>query len=64
MPPDVLDKLNRGIAKALADEDLKKSFAKFGLTARGTSLPESAAFTRSEYEKWKKVILDAHISLD
>jgi tripartite-type tricarboxylate transporter receptor subunit TctC len=64
MPPDVLEKLNRGIAKALADEDLKKSFAKFGLTPRGTTLPEAAAFTRSEYEKWKKVILDAHISLD
>jgi tripartite-type tricarboxylate transporter receptor subunit TctC len=64
MPPDVLEKLNRGIAKALADEDLKKAFAKFGLTPRGTSVPEGAAFTRSEYEKWKKVILDAHISLD
>jgi tripartite-type tricarboxylate transporter receptor subunit TctC len=64
MPPDVLDTLNRGIAKALQDDDLKKSFAKFGLTARGTSLPEGAAFTRSEYDKWKKVIVDAHISLD
>lgn len=64
MPPDVLEKLNRGIAKALADEDLKKAFAKFGLTPRGTTLDEGAAFTRSEYDKWKKVILDAHISLD
>jgi tripartite-type tricarboxylate transporter receptor subunit TctC len=64
MPPDVLEKLNRGIAKALQDDDLKKSFAKFGLTPRGTSVAEGAAFTRSEYEKWKKVILDAHISLD
>ncbi len=64
MPPDVLEKLNRGIAKALADEDLKKAFAKFGLTPRGTSVDEGAAFTRSEYDKWKKVILDAHITLD
>jgi tripartite-type tricarboxylate transporter receptor subunit TctC len=64
MPPDVLEKLNRGIAKALQDEDLKKAFAKFGLTSRGTSVAEGAAFTRSEYEKWKKVIQDAHISLD
>lgn len=64
IPPDVLEKLNRGIAKALADEDLKKAFAKFGLTPRGTDVAEGAAFTRSEYGKWKKVILDAHISLD
>lgn len=64
LPPEVLEKLNRGIAKALQDDDLKKAFAKFGLTPRGTSLAEGAAFTRAEYEKWKKVILDAHISLD
>jgi tripartite-type tricarboxylate transporter receptor subunit TctC len=64
MPPDVLEKLNRGIAKALQDDDLKKAFAKFGLTPRGTGLAEGRAFTRAEYEKWKKVILDAHISLD
>ena len=64
MPPDVLEQLNRGIAKALADEDLKKAFAKFGLTPRGTNVAEGAAFTKSEYDKWKKVILDAHITLD
>jgi tripartite-type tricarboxylate transporter receptor subunit TctC len=64
MPPDVLAALNSGIAKALQDEQLKADFAKFGLTPRGTSLPEGAAFTRSEYEKWKKVIDDGHITLD
>jgi tripartite-type tricarboxylate transporter receptor subunit TctC len=64
MPPDVLAKLNSGIAKALQDDQLKASFAKFGLTPRGTSVPEGAAFTKSEYEKWKKVITDGHITLD
>ncbi len=63
-PPDVLAKLNAGIAKALQDDQLKAAFAKFGLTPRGTSLPESAAFTKSEFEKWKKVIADGHITLD
>jgi tripartite-type tricarboxylate transporter receptor subunit TctC len=64
VPPDVLAKLNSGIAKALKDEQLKASFATFGLTPRGTTLPEGAAFTKSEYEKWKKVIVDGHITLD
>ena len=64
MPPDVLAKLNAGIAKALQDDQLKASFAKFGLTPRGTGLDEGAAFTKSEYEKWKKVIIDGHITLD
>ena len=64
VPPEVLAKLNAGIAKALKDEQLKASFATFGLTPRGTTLAEGAAFTKSEYEKWRKVIDDGHITLD
>jgi tripartite-type tricarboxylate transporter receptor subunit TctC len=63
-PPDVLAKLNGAINKALQDSDLTTSFAKFGLTARGTTLAEGAAFTKDEYVKWKKVIDDGHITLD
>jgi tripartite-type tricarboxylate transporter receptor subunit TctC len=63
-PPDVLAKLNGAINKALQDSELKASFAKFGLTARGTSLADGAAFTKDEYAKWKKVIDDGHITLD
>ncbi len=64
LPPPVLAKLNEGINKALQDRELKAAFAKFGLTPRGTSLAEGAAFTRSEYEKWHKVITEAHITVD
>jgi tripartite-type tricarboxylate transporter receptor subunit TctC len=64
VPGDVLAKLNAGLAKALKDDQLKSAFAKFGLTPRGTSLAEGAAFTKSEYDKWKKVIDDGHITLD
>jgi len=63
-PPDVLAKVNEAIGKALQDSELKASFAKFGLTPRGTSLAEGAAFTRDEYAKWKKVIEGGHITLD
>jgi tripartite-type tricarboxylate transporter receptor subunit TctC len=64
MPPDVLAKLNSSVAQALQDSELKASFAKFGLTPVPTSLQDSAAFTKSEYVKWKKVIEDGHITLD
>ncbi len=64
MPADALAKLNAAVNKALQDPDLKASFAKYGLTPRGTTLADSAAFTKSEYEKWKKVIEDGHITLD
>ena len=63
-PPAVRAKLNSAINKALQDGELKTSFAKFGLSPRGTSLAEGAAFTKDEYLKWKKVIEDGHITLD
>src|SRR5580700_8314201 len=63
-PPAVQAKLNTAINKALQDGELKASFAKFGLTPRGTSLADGSAFTKDEYLKWKKVIEDGHITLD
>jgi tripartite-type tricarboxylate transporter receptor subunit TctC len=63
-PPDVLAKLNAAVKKALQNPDLGAAFAKFGLTPVPTSLPDSAIFTKSEYEKWKQVIADGHITLD
>jgi tripartite-type tricarboxylate transporter receptor subunit TctC len=64
MPADVLAKLNASVKKALSDPDLVAAFAKFGLTPVPTSLQDSAVFTKSEYEKWKKVIEDNHITLE
>lgn len=63
-PPDVLAKLNAAVNKSLQDEELKTAFAKYGQTPRGTSLAEGAAFTKVEYEKWRKVIIDGHITLE
>ena len=63
-PPAVLATLNSAVAKALQDNEVKTAFAKFGIEPRGTSLHAGAAFTKSEYEKWRKVIVDGHITLD
>jgi len=49
------------MAKAAQSEELKAAFAKIGISPRGTSPEEGAAFTRSEYEKWKKVIVEGKI---
>jgi tripartite-type tricarboxylate transporter receptor subunit TctC len=63
-PPDILKKLNAGVQQALKDPELITAFEKFGLTPVPTSLADAAAFTKSEYDKWKKVIADGHITLD
>jgi tripartite-type tricarboxylate transporter receptor subunit TctC len=62
LPPAVLAKLSGEINKVLQHPELKAAFAKIGVTPRGTSPEEGAAFTRSEFEKWKKVIVDGKIT--
>jgi tripartite-type tricarboxylate transporter receptor subunit TctC len=63
-PPQVLATLNSAVAKALQAQEVKTAFAKFGIEPVGTSLADGAAFTKEEYEKWRKVITDGHITLD
>src|SRR5215467_4499856 len=61
LPPEVLAKLNGEINKVLQHPELKAAFAKIGIAPRGTSPEQAAAFTRAEYEKWKKVIVEGKI---
>ena len=61
LPPAVLAKLNGEINKVLQHPELKAAFAKIGIAPRGTTPDEAAAFTRSEYDKWKKVIVEGKI---
>src|SRR5262249_10364660 len=61
LPPAVLAKLNGEINKVLQHPELKAAFAKIGVTPRGTSPEQAATFTRAEYEKWKKVIVEGQI---
>ena len=61
MPPAVLAKLNGEVNKVLQHPELKAAFAKIGVSPRGTSPEECAAFVRSEYDKLKKVIVEGKI---
>ena len=61
MPPAVVAKLNGEINKVLQHPEMKAAMAKIGVEPRGTSPEEAAAITRSEYEKWKKVIVEGKI---
>jgi len=64
LPPAVLAKLNGEINKVLAHSEMKAALAKIGVAPRGTSPEQSAAFTRDEFEKWKKVIVEGKITME
>lgn len=61
LPAPVLARLNETMMKALASEDLKASLAKVGVEPRGTSPEDGAKFLRSEFDKWRQVIIDGKI---
>jgi tripartite-type tricarboxylate transporter receptor subunit TctC len=60
-PAAVLAKLNGDINKVLQHPEMKAALARIGVEPRGTSAEEAATITRSEYEKWKKVIVEGKI---
>jgi tripartite-type tricarboxylate transporter receptor subunit TctC len=61
LPPAVLARLNAETKKAIGHPDARAAFAKVGVDPRGTSPEESAAFVKTEYEKWNRVVRDAKL---
>ncbi|HXM80299.1 MAG TPA: tripartite tricarboxylate transporter substrate binding protein [Burkholderiales bacterium] len=57
-PADIVQRLYAETAKALQDAELQQSFRAAGVEASPMSPQELAAFMRSEYEKWGKVVRD------
>jgi tripartite-type tricarboxylate transporter receptor subunit TctC len=64
MPADVRAKLNENLNKALTKPDLIAAFEKVGAVPRGTNPQESAAILKSEFDKWKKIIVDGNIKAE
>jgi tripartite-type tricarboxylate transporter receptor subunit TctC len=61
LSPEIRDKLNSSVNAALAKPDLKAALATIGVEPRGTSPAEASAFVKAEYDKWRKIIINAKI---
>jgi tripartite-type tricarboxylate transporter receptor subunit TctC len=64
VPPDVVDILNRGLNKALADPDLRAQFARLGIDAAGSSVEAATALIFLEYRKWGPIVQKTGVSWD
>ncbi len=60
-PPEIIDRLNKEIAAALADPKIKARFADLGGTATALTPAEFGKLLADETEKWGKVIRAANI---
>ena len=60
-PKDMLNKLNREIARILQLPDVKERLSGMGADPVGSTPEEFGAFIRSETEKWARVVKFANL---
>ena len=63
-PPKVLAALNEEVRKALKHPGVVSGFAKVGAAPLDTTPQQAAAYVRSEYAKWAKVVKEANLKAE
>jgi len=63
-PQDIVRRLSEESRRALASPEIKDKLIKAGNEPVGSSPAEFAAFVRTEYDKWAKVIKQANLRID
>jgi tripartite-type tricarboxylate transporter receptor subunit TctC len=63
-PKEIIARLNAETAKAFTTTDMKERLDGMGYVVRVTTPDQYAAFTRSEIDKWAKVVKVAHMRAD
>jgi tripartite-type tricarboxylate transporter receptor subunit TctC len=63
-PAPIVEKLNAAIRDALKMPDVRQKFLAQGAEVATSSIAETASFFQAERVRWKKVIVDAGVTLD
>lgn len=63
-PGAVTEKFQRDVAAVLKQEDVRKTFLKYGFDVVGSTPAQFADFIRAEIAKWAKIIREANIRAD
>ena len=63
-PREIIERLNKEVARALGDADVKKQFATQGIDAMGGTAEQFALYIRDETAKWARVVQASGAKLD
>jgi tripartite-type tricarboxylate transporter receptor subunit TctC len=63
-PADIVNKISIDVTEALRDPTVQKRFMDLSAEPAGGSPQATAAFFHDELERWKNVIVSAHVKLD
>jgi tripartite-type tricarboxylate transporter receptor subunit TctC len=63
-PAAIVEKVNSGINEALQDPDIQRRLADLSAEPVGGTPQAAGAYLKQEAERWKNVIVSAHVTLD
>jgi tripartite-type tricarboxylate transporter receptor subunit TctC len=63
-PAAIVAKISEGVNEALHDPKIAERFADLSAEVAGGSPQQTAAYFKDEAERWKKVIVSAHVTLE
>jgi tripartite-type tricarboxylate transporter receptor subunit TctC len=64
LPPELLARCNADVRAIVAEPDMREQLAKQGLVPNTGTPEQFARLVKDDFEKWGKVIRDAHIKAD
>jgi tripartite-type tricarboxylate transporter receptor subunit TctC len=64
LPSDIVARVNLAVNQTVADPEVREKLARLGIEATGGSTAAFQALLRSEYDKWKRIIVERKITAD
>jgi len=64
LPRPVAEKLHAALRKALADKAVRERYEAMGVEMMGMGTEEFATFVRTDSEKWRAIVREAHIVIE
>jgi tripartite-type tricarboxylate transporter receptor subunit TctC len=64
LPAELVQRVNSAVNQALQDPAVKERFANLGIDPVGGTPQQFAAMLEKDRAKWKKIIVDRHITVD
>jgi tripartite-type tricarboxylate transporter receptor subunit TctC len=64
LPNDIVAKINAGVNQSLHEADVKDRLARLGIEPVGGTPQDFARMTEADRAKWKKLIVERHISVE
>ncbi len=63
-PPEIVQKLNAEIARAVAKPEIKASLAQLGFAATTSTPAEFQKLVNSDIDRWQKLVSKINLNLD